>query len=209
MNAIASRVIWRQDLVSLVVQFSRFGLVGITNTGISAGVDAFLLFTGTPSPLAAGAAFAVATVNSYVLNRRWTFAAADSSRTRLAFAIVQLGGLGSTVVLVSAVDSMRLMDHFASYLAASVPVSLGMFLANRAWTFTERGKPTSSGPANAHSWNGPRRHVAGELSAQSSRHRLGHHVRGRHRRRITTPYYPQIHLLAHDRGSGCTVLAGR
>lgn len=132
-------------LASLVLQFGRFALVGTTNAGLSACVDAFLLFTRMPSPLAAAAAFAAGAVNGYVLNRRWTFAAADSRRTRLAYVVVQLSGLGCTVALVLAIDRMALVGHFASYIAASVPVTLATFFANRAWTFSDPGRSGSAG----------------------------------------------------------------
>jgi putative flippase GtrA len=178
---------------SLVVQLGKFALVGMTNAGISAAVDAFLLFVGMSSPLAAGTAFAAGAVNGYVLNRRWTFAAADSGRTRIAYVIVQLSGLGCTVILVSAIDSMAVIGHFASYLLASAPVTLAMFFANRAWTFSEQGKPIPSGSGDAHSRNGPQRHAGGEFATRSSRHRSGHDVHGRHRRRMKPCYYTGRH----------------
>ena len=125
------------DPACLVLQFGRFALVGTTNAAISACVDAALLFTGMPSPLAAAAAFASGAVNGYALNRRWTFAAADSHRARVAYVLVQLSGLGCTVALVSAIDNMALVGHFASYIVATAPVTLATFFANRAWTFSD------------------------------------------------------------------------
>jgi putative flippase GtrA len=165
------------DLASLALQFGRFGLVGITNAGISAGVDAFLLFVGMPSPLAAAAAFAAGAVNGYVLNRRWTFAAADSRRTRMAYAVVQLSGLGCTVALVSAIDSLLHISHFGSYIAASVPVTLAMFFANRAWTFSHPRRSGSARHRAASSGPRPRNPASRRNRGSATRHRAGRRSR--------------------------------
>ncbi len=133
-------------IVSVVRQLATFALVGTANTAISACVDAALVFTGMPSPLAAAAAFAVGAINGYALNRRWTFDAADSRRARMAYVVVQLSGLVCTVALVSAIDSMALAGHFASYIAATAPVTLATFYANRAWTFSDPRRSGSAGP---------------------------------------------------------------
>jgi putative flippase GtrA len=135
----------------LAGQFGRFALVGGTNAGISLCVDAALLSTGLASSLAAPAAFAAGALNGYVLNRRWTFAAADSLRARLSYILVQIGGLASTVGLVSAIDRLAKPGHFTAYIAAAPPVTLAMFFANRSWTFALPGRRTQcrrvAGPA--------------------------------------------------------------
>jgi putative flippase GtrA len=129
------RVRLRDTVFPLAGQFGRFALVGGTNASISLCVDAALLSTGLASSLAAAAAFAAGALNGYVLNRRWTFAAADSLRARLSYSLVQIGGLASTVGLVSAIDRMAEPGHFTAYIAAAPPVTLAMFFANRVWTF--------------------------------------------------------------------------
>jgi putative flippase GtrA len=150
----------RLALASLIFQFGRFTLVGIMNTGISAGVDAFLLFTGMPALLAAAAALAAGATNGYILNRRWTFAATDSWRARMTYVVLQGSGAGLTIVLVWAMDSVALVGHFASFIAASVPVTVVLFFANRAWTFSGRGQSASPGHTASHGQNGPQRHDA-------------------------------------------------
>ena len=74
-------------------------------------------------------------VNGYLFNRRWTFDARDSTRTRLAYVAVQVAGLGATVALVSALREATDAPGLVVYVAAAGPVTVGMFLANRTWTF--------------------------------------------------------------------------
>jgi putative flippase GtrA len=96
-----------------------------------------LLLASTPYVVAAPLAFAVGALNGYVFNRWWTFAARDSTRARVAYVVVQLAGAASTSGLVYALHAAGAPKAWA-YLAAVPPVTLGMFVANRAWTFAER-----------------------------------------------------------------------
>ena len=59
-----------------------------------------LLAAGTPYVPAAALAFAVGAVNGYVFNRRWTFAARDTTRSRMLYVLVQGLGAASTSLLV-------------------------------------------------------------------------------------------------------------
>ena len=76
----------------------RFGLVGVLNTAVDFALFA-LLFYGAEWPLlgANAAAYSVAAVNSYLLNKYWTFG--DTSRGRAAilrgmlFVVLNLVGL--------------------------------------------------------------------------------------------------------------------
>lgn len=116
-------------------QFARFSTVGLGNAGISLCVDALLLAVGLPDVPAAAAAFGAGALNGYIFNRRWTFDAPDSIRTRIAYLVVQAGGLGATVALVSALRAVTHAPGLVVYIAAACPVTLAMFVANRSWTF--------------------------------------------------------------------------
>jgi putative flippase GtrA len=58
---------------SVLWQWLRFVAVGVSNTVLSWCVYATLEALGVPYLLASAIAFAVGALNSYVLNRRWTF----------------------------------------------------------------------------------------------------------------------------------------
>jgi putative flippase GtrA len=111
-------------------------VVGVGNTVLSFIVYRLLLALGTWYVLAAPAAFAAGAVNGYVFNRRWTFGARDSTRARIRYVAVQLIGALSTSLLVTLFVAAG-GGKLSAYLAAVPPVTAGMFVANRVWTFAE------------------------------------------------------------------------
>ena len=116
-------------------QLVRFGIVGAGNTALSLATYTLLLAVGTPYVAAGAIAFSGGAVTGYVLNRRWTFAARDAWRARIAYVAVQAMGLFlNSSVLWLAVHEAGL-GRIAGYLAVVPPVTVAMFLANRAWVF--------------------------------------------------------------------------
>jgi putative flippase GtrA len=118
-------------------QFVRFLVVGVGNTLLSFVVYRLLLALGTWYVLAAPLAFAAGAVNGYVFNRRWTFAARDSTRARIVYVVVAVTGAVATSLLVPLFVALG-VGKVGAYLAAIPPVTVCMFAANRAWTFAER-----------------------------------------------------------------------
>jgi putative flippase GtrA len=118
-------------------QFGRFLVVGVSNTLLSFVVYRLLLVVSTPYLLAAPLAFAVGALNGYILNRRWTFAARDTTRARVLYVAVQVAGAGSTSLFVY-LFAQAGTGKVLAYLAAIPPVTVGTFIANRYWTFAER-----------------------------------------------------------------------
>jgi putative flippase GtrA len=116
-------------------QLARYVTVGAANTAISFAAYALLIAVAVPSGAAAALAFAAGAVNGYVLNRRWTFAAADSTRARTAYVCVQAAGALASGALVWALVHEAGAGRVGAYLAAVPPVTLATFLANRFWTF--------------------------------------------------------------------------
>jgi putative flippase GtrA len=119
-------------------QFARFLFVGAGNTVLSFVAYRLLLALGTPYVIAAALAFWVGAVNGYVWNRRWTFAARDTARARVAYVAVQVAGAVSTSLLVLLFVQGVGVDKVAAYVAAIPPVTVSTFLANRVWTFADR-----------------------------------------------------------------------
>ena len=83
--------------LGLTLEFIRFGLVGVLNTGLDLGVFLLLYWAVGLDPLYANSiGFLVAVTNSYLLNHYWTF---RTSATPLSFAayarflVLNAGGL--------------------------------------------------------------------------------------------------------------------
>jgi putative flippase GtrA len=122
-------------------QFSRFVVVGASNTLLSFVTYIAAVRLGSPYPLAAAAGFAAGAVNGYLLNRRWTFGSDDSAGARVRYLGVQLGGLLATSTLLWAFMDAGL-GHIAGYLLAVPIVTVAMFVANRQWTFADASRRT-------------------------------------------------------------------
>jgi putative flippase GtrA len=119
-------------------QFFRFLVVGLGNTAVSFISYRLLLAVSTPYLIAAFLGFSVGALNGYVFNRRWTFAAADTTRARVLYVAVQAIGAISTSLLVLLFHRGTELGKVAAYLVAIPPVTVCMFVANRVWTFAER-----------------------------------------------------------------------
>jgi putative flippase GtrA len=120
-------------------QFARFLVVGLSNTLLSFVAYRALLAVSTPYVPAAFLGFAVGALNGYVLNRRWTFGAADTTLARILYVAVQAVGAVSTSLLVLLFHESAGIGKVGAYVAAIPPITVCMFLANRAWTFADKG----------------------------------------------------------------------
>jgi len=121
----------------LVIQFVKFGTVGISNTLLTFLVYTLLLKVFGVWYLAASAiGFLVGAVNGFLINRRWTFKEhVGDALTPVRWGIVQGCGLGLNVgILYLLVDGARL-DKLLSQAFATAVVTVLTFLVNRAWTF--------------------------------------------------------------------------
>ena len=128
---------WRSRLSndSIIGQFGRFALVGISNTVVSFVAYAILIHIGVFYGVAGALAFALGAWNGYLLNRRWTFGARDSTRARVRYVVVQTVGLGATFPLLWLFVSYAGIGRLAAYPVTIPAVTLATFLANRSWTF--------------------------------------------------------------------------
>ena len=126
---------------SVLWQWVRFVAVGVSNTVLSWCVYATLEAVGVPYLLASAIAFAVGALNSYLLNRRWTF----HSRGRpgpevLRFGVVQCVGLGGDVLLLGVLTEDAGIHHLIAQAIVFPVASAVTFLLSRQWAF--RGHPS-------------------------------------------------------------------
>lgn len=124
-------------------QFSKFLLVGVTNTFwdyalyivFTRGFLGFRLYF----LLAQMIAFLASVLNSYLLNKRWTFHHRDTRHHIhfTKFLLVNLVGLGVYEgLLFLLVDKGGIYDLLAKAMVI-VPVMFWNFAANKYWTFRE------------------------------------------------------------------------
>ncbi len=127
----------RRLSLPLIVQFVKFGIVGVSNTLIAFAVYALLLKVfGVWYVAASGIGFAVGAVNGFLLNRRWTFSGhVGDALTPVRWAVVQTCGLGLNLGLVYLFVHDAGMDKLIAQIPTTAIVTVLTFAANRAWTF--------------------------------------------------------------------------
>lgn len=133
----------------LLLQFVKFGIVGVSNTLLTFAIYTVLLKVfGVWYLLASAIGFAAGAVNGFLLNRRWTFRGhVGDARTPLRWAVVQGAGLGlNEALLYLWVDGIGL-DKLLGQAFAIAVVTTTTFLANRAWTFRMHADVAASGEA--------------------------------------------------------------
>jgi putative flippase GtrA len=117
-------------------QWVRFALVGVANTLLSWCLYAASVGVGVHYLLASGVAFALGALNSYALNRRWTFASrARRGPEALRFGVVQVVGLGLDVLLLYLLVHHAGLHHLIAQAVVFPVASTVTFLLSRHWAF--------------------------------------------------------------------------
>lgn len=126
--------------IGLLVQFVKFGLVGVSNTIITALVIWLLLKVLGVSDLPANiSGYIAGLINSFIWNRRWTFESKSKVKDTvfkfiLTFVISYLLQLGVLYVLLHYLP----VDAYWCHLLAMVVYTLVNFILNKFYTFKNR-----------------------------------------------------------------------
>jgi putative flippase GtrA len=121
-----------------MVQFIKFAVVGVLNSAIQYLV--FLLLyslAGTQYLVASIIGYVAGMLNSYVLNRRWTFGSRNQQLlTELGrFVAVNLISLGVNLGLLFLLVSAGIMVPQWAQVLAIAGSTLVNFVLNKVWTF--------------------------------------------------------------------------
>lgn len=123
-------------------RFIRFGLTGLTTTGVHFLVAIALVELLHTSPTVAnGVAFVTATVTSFVINTLWSFKSRVDVQTFTRYVTVAAVGLGLTLALSSLLDGLGVHYILAIFLITLINPPI-IFVLHNAWTYR-----TSSSPA--------------------------------------------------------------
>ncbi len=120
------------------LQLIRFGFVGAFGFVVNLAVYSLLVHSaGVDYRVAAVAAWLVAVLNNFVLNRHWTFDAGDGRAhfQALRFLVVSLVAFGFSLLLLTVLvedASVAKVPAQALAVAASMPLN---FLGNKLWSF--------------------------------------------------------------------------
>jgi putative flippase GtrA len=121
----------------LVLQFVKFGIVGVSNTLIAFAVYTLLLKVfGVWYVAASGIGFAIGAINGFLWNRAWTFRGhVGDALTPVRWFVVQGCGLLLDLGLVYALVDGAHLDKLVGQAVTTVFVTVITFFVNRAWTF--------------------------------------------------------------------------
>ena len=121
----------------VIIQFVKFGIVGLSNTLLTFAVYTLLLKGFGVWYLAASAiGFMVGATNGFLWNRRWTFREhVGDAFTPVRWTVVQGCGLGLNEGLLYLFVDRASLDKLLAQAFATAVVTVLTFLANRAWTF--------------------------------------------------------------------------
>jgi len=120
------------------LQLVRFGVVGGIGFAVNLGVYALFVHSiGVDYHFAAVAAWLVAVINNFVLNRHWTFDARDGLARfqAMRFLVVSLAAFGVSLLLLTLfVEAAGIAKIPAQALAVAASTPLN-FLGNKLWSF--------------------------------------------------------------------------
>jgi putative flippase GtrA len=126
----------------VVGQMLRFGIVGVGNTALSWCAYALMVHFGIAILLASGIAWTSGALNSYVLNRRWTFRSRGRRAPELLrFGAVQIAGLALDVVLLDALTRDAGIHHLIAQALVYPVTTIAAFVLVRLWAFAPSGRP--------------------------------------------------------------------
>lgn len=118
-------------------QFIKFNLVGLLNTGLDFAVFTLLTFLGVYYILAQCISYGVGMLNSYVLNKYWTFAQKGQLEPKQAirFTVLNLGSLLISLGLLALFKDQLELKLIWAKLLATVATTLVNFAGSKLWVF--------------------------------------------------------------------------
>jgi len=120
-----------------LLQFIKFGIVGVSNTLIALTVYYVLLFVGAHYLLANVISFAISVLNAYYWNSKYVFKSNENRKYRQVlntYAAYGITFLLSTGLLFIMVDVIGISEFIAPLINLCITVPLN-FILNKFWVF--------------------------------------------------------------------------
>jgi putative flippase GtrA len=121
----------------------RFLVVGVMNTMVGLGtIYACKYFLGLGDVPANAVGYTLGLINSFLWNRRWTFAQAGRTHvTILRFALVFLVAYGANLITMMVLRGPMGIDAYIAHALATAPYTVIFYVGSRYFVF-ESGRKT-------------------------------------------------------------------
>ncbi len=120
----------------IAAQFVKYNLVGIVNTTIGFSIIFSLMFLGVSAVLSNALGYAIGSIVSYYLNKKYTFESNENSKTQAIkfFAVLAVSYLINFAVLKWLLE---FMNPYLAQLISAVVYTLSSFLLAKFLVFKE------------------------------------------------------------------------
>lgn len=124
-----------------LIEFIKFSIVGVINTIVDFGVFSLLITNGSPILLSQIISYACGMVNSFMMNRSWTFK--ENKRNEYSEPVKYLIANITTLSLMSGllllfVDQFQFPVLIAKVVCTGVGMAIN-FLSSKFWVFQRVG----------------------------------------------------------------------
>ncbi|MEW9701005.1 GtrA family protein [Paenibacillus sp. SI8] len=121
-----------------IAQWMKFGLVGAVNTGIDFAVFTLLTLWGWPYLLAQSISFTSGVLNSFFMNRTWTFQSSGDKKGQF----VKFVSLNAVLMLLTSCLLVWFTEHWGwslwfSKLTATGSGVIFNYIGSRKWVFND------------------------------------------------------------------------
>jgi putative flippase GtrA len=118
-------------------QFVKFNLVGLLNTALDFAVFALLTWLGVYYIMAQCISYGVGMLNSYTLNKYWTFAQKGRLEPKQAirFTVLNLGSLLLSLGLLALLKDHLEQKVLIAKLLTTLATTLVNFVGSKLWVF--------------------------------------------------------------------------
>lgn len=132
----------KEDLKKLIVQFIKFGIVGVSNTLISLAIYYVLVYFNCNYIVANTLGFIISVLNAYYWNNKYVFKSKEKvngkkDKVKQLVKVYMSYGITfllSTVLLYVMVDLMNISEYIAPIINLCITVPLN-FVMNKLWAF--------------------------------------------------------------------------
>lgn len=127
----------KEEAFKIIIQFIKFGIVGVSNTLISLFIYYVLIYFSINYVIANTVGFIVSVLNAYYWNNKYVFNKSDKGNLKpLIKTFVSYGAtfVLSTILLIIMVDYLSISQILAPILNLIITIPLN-FALNKFWTF--------------------------------------------------------------------------